>query len=57
MKWKRLLSGALGVALALTVSAPAASAASTTFPDIQNHWAKSYIEAMTTTATSSLRIS
>lgn len=48
MKWKRLLSGALGVALALTVSAPAASAASTTFPDIQNHWAKSYIEAMTT---------
>ena len=48
MKWKRLLSGALGVALALTVSAPAASAASTTFPDIQDHWAKSYIEAMTT---------
>ena len=48
MKWKRLLSGALGVALALTVSAPAASAASSTFPDIQNHWAKSYTETMTT---------
>lgn len=47
MKLKQLLSGALGLALALTVSAPAASAASAAFPDIQNHWAKSYIEAMT----------
>ena len=41
MKLKQLLSGALGLALALTVSAPAASAASAAFPDIQNHWAKS----------------
>ena len=46
MKVKRLLSGLLALVMALTVTILPASAA-TTFPDIQTHWAKSYIEAMT----------
>ena len=46
MKVKRLLSGLLALAMVLTATILPASAA-TTFPDIQNHWAKSYIEAMT----------
>ncbi|WP_368271713.1 S-layer homology domain-containing protein, partial [Intestinimonas butyriciproducens] len=46
MKTNRLLSCAL--ALAVTVSALALPAsAATAFPDIQSHWAKSYIEEMT----------
>ena len=45
MKTNRLLSCAL--ALAVTVSALALPAsAATAFPDIQSHWAKSYIEEM-----------
>ena len=47
MKVKRLLSGLLALVMVLTATILPASAA-TTFPDIQNHWAKSYIEAMTT---------
>ena len=46
MKVKRLLSGLLALVMVLTATILPASAA-TTFPDIQNHWAKSYIEAMT----------
>lgn len=46
MKVKRLLSGLLALVMVLTATALPASAA-TTFPDIQTHWAKSYIEAMT----------
>ena len=46
MKVKRLLSGLLALVIVLTATILPASAA-TTFPDIQNHWAKSYIEAMT----------
>ena len=46
MKVKRLLSGLLALAMVLTATILPASAA-TTFPDIQTHWAKSYIEAMT----------
>ena len=46
MKTNRLLFCAL--ALAVTVSALALPAsAATAFPDIQSHWAKSYIEEMT----------
>ena len=45
MKLKRLLSCALALALALTMTALPAAAA--TFPDITNHWAKTYIEKMT----------
>ena len=47
MKMKRLLSCLLSLALALSLAALPASASSATFPDIQSHWAKSYIEAMT----------
>lgn len=46
MKVKRLLSGLLALVMVLTATILPASAA-TTFPDIQSHWAKSYIEAMT----------
>lgn len=46
MKVKRLLSGLLALVMVLTATILPASAA-TTFPDIQKHWAKSYIEAMT----------
>lgn len=46
MKVKRLLSSLLALAMVLTATVLPASAA-TTFPDIQTHWAKSYIEAMT----------
>lgn len=46
MKVKRLLPGLLALVMVLTATILPASAA-TTFPDIQNHWAKSYIEAMT----------
>lgn len=46
MKLKRLLAGALALVMVLAVSVLPASAA-TTFPDIQTHWAKSYIETMT----------
>lgn len=46
MKVKRLLSGLLALVMVLTATILTASAA-TTFPDIQSHWAKSYIEAMT----------
>lgn len=46
MKVKRLLSGLLALVMVLSATILPASAA-TTFPDIQNHWAKSYIEAMT----------
>ena len=46
MKVKRLLAGLLALVMVLTATILPASAA-TTFPDIQNHWAKSYIEAMT----------
>lgn len=46
MKVKRLLSGLLALVMVLTATILPASAAAT-FPDIQNHWAKSYIEAMT----------
>lgn len=45
MKIKRMLSCALALALTLTMTALPAAAA--TFPDITNHWAKNYIEAMT----------
>ena len=47
MKMKRLLSCLLSLALALSLAALPASASSATFPDIQSHWAKSYIEEMT----------
>lgn len=46
MKVKRLLSGLLALVMVLSATILPASAA-TTFPDIQKHWAKSYIEAMT----------
>ena len=46
MKVKRLLPGLLALVMVLTATILPASAA-TTFPDIQSHWAKSYIEAMT----------
>ena len=46
MKVKRLLSGLLALVMVLTATILPASAA-TTFPDVQSHWAKSYIEAMT----------
>lgn len=46
MKLKRLLSCVPALAMVLSLAALPASAV-TTFPDIQNHWAKSYIEAMT----------
>ena len=46
MKGKRLLSCALALAMTLSLTAVTASAA-TAFPDIQSHWAKSYIEEMT----------
>lgn len=46
MKGKRLLSCALALAMALSLTAVPASAA-TTFPDIETHWAKTYIEEMT----------
>lgn len=46
MKSKRILSCALALALTLGLAAAPASAAAT-FPDIQTHWAKSYIEEMT----------
>lgn len=45
MNWKRLLPCALALSIAFSALGTLASAA-TTFPDIQNHWAKSYIEAM-----------
>lgn len=46
MNMKRLLCS--GLALVMTLSlAVVPAAAATTFPDIQNHWAKSYIEEMT----------
>ena len=47
MKVKRLLSCLLSLVMVFSLTALPASAA-TTFPDIQTHWAKSYIEAMTT---------
>lgn len=47
MKVKRLLSFLLSLVMVFSLTALPASAA-TTFPDIQTHWAKSYIEAMTT---------
>ena len=46
MKVKRLLSCLLSLVMVFSLTALPASAA-TTFPDIQTHWAKSYIEAMT----------
>lgn len=46
MKSKRLLSCVLALVMVLGMAALPASAA-TTFPDIQTHWAKSYIEEMT----------
>lgn len=45
MKLKRLLSCALTLALALTMTA--LPAAAVTFPDVTTHWAKAYIEQMT----------
>ena len=45
MNMKRLLPWVLALVLALPALALPASAA--TFPDIQDHWAKSYIELMT----------
>lgn len=46
MKSKRLLSCLLALTMVLAMTALPASAA-TTFPDVQTHWAKSYIEEMT----------
>lgn len=45
MKMKRLLSWAVALTLAVPALALPASAAS--FPDIESHWAKDYIEEMT----------
>ena len=45
MKGKRLATAGLALALSLSLAAAPASAA--TFPDIENHWAASYIEEMT----------
>ena len=45
MKLKRLLTWAL--ALTLAVPALALSASAATFPDITDHWARTYIEDMT----------
>lgn len=44
MNWKRLLPCALALSVTLAVTGPLASAAA--FPDVQNHWAKPYIEDM-----------
>ena len=46
MKLKRLLSCALALALTLTMTVLPTSAAAL-FPDIETHWARSYIELMT----------